>query len=90
MPERFLGSDIDVRGRSFELIPFGSGRRICPGLPLAMRMLDLMLGSLIHCFDWKLEDEKMTMEDKFGLTLQLSQPLRALPRTPTDNTKNSM
>ncbi|XP_015894363.1 geraniol 8-hydroxylase [Ziziphus jujuba] len=78
-PERFLGSDIDVRGQSFELIPFGSGRRICPGLPLAMRMLYLILGSLIHSFAWELEDEKITMDDKFGLTLQLAQPLRALP-----------
>ena len=81
MPERFLGSDIDVRGRNFGLIPFGGGRRICPGLPLAMRMLHLMLGSLINSFDWKLEDEKtMALEDKFGLTLQLAQPLRAVPK----------
>ncbi|KAK9276156.1 hypothetical protein L1049_005687 [Liquidambar formosana] len=83
VPERFLGSDIDVKGRDFELIPFGAGRRMCPGLPLAMRMLHLMLGSLIHSFDWKLEDgvkhEDMNMEDKFGITLQKAQPLRAVP-----------
>ena len=82
-PERFIGSEIDVKGRNFELIPFGAGRRICPGLPLAIRMLHLMLGSLIHTFDWKLEDgfkpEDMSMEDKFGLTLQMAQPLRAIP-----------
>ncbi|XP_050226889.1 geraniol 8-hydroxylase-like [Mercurialis annua] len=82
-PERFLKSDIDVQGRNFELVPFGAGRRICPGLPLAMRMLYLMLGSLINCFDWKLEDgvelESMDMEDKFGLSLQKAKPLRAIP-----------
>ncbi|CAN6548732.1 unnamed protein product [Malus baccata var. baccata] len=82
-PERFLGSEIDVLGRNLELIPFGGGRRICPGLPLAMRMLHLMLGSLINSFDWKLEDEvvpeTMNMEEKFGLTLQMAQPLRAVP-----------
>ncbi|KAH9621547.1 hypothetical protein KSS87_022682, partial [Heliosperma pusillum] len=54
-PERFLGTQIDVKGHDFELIPFGAGRRICPGLPLALRMLHLMLGSLIHGFDWKLQ-----------------------------------
>ncbi|KAG2677463.1 hypothetical protein I3760_12G098700 [Carya illinoinensis] len=83
MPERFFGSEIDVRGRNFELIPFGGGRRICPGLPLAIRMLHLMLGSLIHAFDWKLEDgfekEDMNMEDKFGLTLQIAYPVKAVP-----------
>ncbi|GKU95412.1 hypothetical protein SLEP1_g8776 [Rubroshorea leprosula] len=83
MPERFLESEIDVKGRDFELIPFGGGRRICPGLPLAMRMLHLMLGSLINCFDWKLEDgvtpENMDMDEKFGITLQKAEPLRAIP-----------
>ncbi|KAK2664719.1 hypothetical protein Ddye_003293 [Dipteronia dyeriana] len=83
VPERFLGSDMDVRGRDFELIPFGAGRRICPGLPLAMRMLYLMLGTLIHSFDWKLEGgvkpENMDMDDKFGITVQRAQPLLAVP-----------
>ncbi|KAL9242861.1 hypothetical protein vseg_016819 [Gypsophila vaccaria] len=82
-PERFLGSNIDVKGRDFELIPFGAGRRICPGLPLAIRMLHLMLGSLIHDFDWKLEGglspEKMNMEEKFGLTSEKLHRLRAIP-----------
>ncbi|GMN49201.1 hypothetical protein TIFTF001_018370 [Ficus carica] len=61
-----------------------SGRRICPGMPLAIRMLHLMLGSLLHTFDWKLEDgvtpETIDMEDKFGITLQRAKPLRALRR----------
>lgn len=80
-PERFLGSEIDVRGRNFELIPFGAGRRICPGMPLAIRMLHLMLGTLIHSFDWKLEDGKkdVDMDDKFGITLEMARPLRAVP-----------
>ncbi|KAI9195704.1 hypothetical protein LWI28_017319 [Acer negundo] len=83
VPERFLGLDVDVKGRNFEVIPFGAGRRICPGLPLAMRMLYLMLGTLINSFDWKLEGglkpEKMDMDDKFGITIQRAQPLHAIP-----------
>ncbi|WJX13942.1 hypothetical protein P8452_04276 [Trifolium repens] len=73
LPERFLGSEIDVKGRHFKLTPFGSGRRICPGSPLAVRMLHLMLGSLINCFDWKLENN---MEPK---DMNLDKPLRAIP-----------
>lgn len=82
VPERFFGSDLDVKGRNFELIPFGGGRRICPGLPLAIRMLPLILGSLIHSFDWKLETvtpKNMDMDDKFGITLQMAEPLLVVP-----------
>ncbi|KAL4295393.1 hypothetical protein GQ457_12G001120 [Hibiscus cannabinus] len=83
MPERFLGSEIDVKGRDFRLIPFGAGRRICPGLSLANRMLHLMLGSLINVFDWKLEggisSNETNMEEKFGLSVQTVNPLRAIP-----------
>ncbi|XP_058735193.1 geraniol 8-hydroxylase-like isoform X1 [Vicia villosa] len=82
-PERFLESKIDAIGHNFELLPFGAGRRICPGISLATKMLPLMLGSFINCFNWKLEDgmkvEDMNMEDKFGLSLEKSQPLRVVP-----------
>ncbi|XP_020203433.1 geraniol 8-hydroxylase [Cajanus cajan] len=71
-PERFLGSEIDVKGRHSQLTPFGGGRRICPGLPLAMRMLHLMLGSLINGFDWKFEND-------VNPDIDMGQPLRAIP-----------
>ncbi|XP_052288593.1 geraniol 8-hydroxylase-like [Citrus sinensis] len=79
IPERFLGSDVDFKGQNFELIPFGAGRRICPGLSLAIRRLYLMLGSLINSFDWMLEDENMDMEEKFGPTIKKAKPLRTIP-----------
>ncbi|XP_058760878.1 cytochrome P450 76T24-like [Vicia villosa] len=72
-PERFIGSEIDVKGRHFKLIPFGSGRRICPGSPLAVRMLHSMLGSLINSFDWKLEN---SIEPK---DMNLDKSLKAIP-----------
>ncbi|CAI9112543.1 OLC1v1013004C1 [Oldenlandia corymbosa var. corymbosa] len=82
-PERFLESEIDIRGRDFELIPFGAGRRICPGLSLAVKMIPVVLGSLLNVFDWKLEGgiapEKLDMEEKFGFTLQKARALRAVP-----------
>ncbi|KAL6322153.1 hypothetical protein AAG906_005093 [Vitis piasezkii] len=86
VPERFLECEIDVKGRDFQLIPFGAGRRICPGLLLGHRMVHLMLASLLHSFDWKLEDgmkpEDMDMTEKFGFTLRKAQPLQAVPIKP--------
>ncbi|KAK7405765.1 hypothetical protein VNO78_07374 [Psophocarpus tetragonolobus] len=83
LPERFLDTEIDIKGHHFELIPFGSGRRICPGLPLAIRMLPLMLGSLVNCFHWKLEEgiklDDLDKEDEYGITLEKSQPVRIVP-----------
>ncbi|KAK4406668.1 cytochrome [Sesamum angolense] len=82
-PERFLDSKIDIRGQDFELIPFGSGRRICPGLPLAYRIVHVLVASLIHNFDWKLEGgitpDELDMKEKFQLTLQKAVPLKAVP-----------
>ncbi|KAJ4787203.1 Cytochrome P450 76C4 [Rhynchospora pubera] len=81
-PERFLESDIDFKGRDFELIPFGAGRRICPGMPLAYRMVHLMLGSLLHRFEWKLPEEEakngLDMSEKFGVTLAMARHLKVI------------
>ncbi|XP_019187859.1 PREDICTED: geraniol 8-hydroxylase-like [Ipomoea nil] len=82
-PERFWNSEIDVRGRDFELIPFGAGRRICPAMPMALRMVPIMLGSLLNSFRWKIEGDiapkDLNMEEKFGITLAKAHPLRAIP-----------
>ncbi|RZC73037.1 hypothetical protein C5167_048519 [Papaver somniferum] len=82
-PERFLDLKSDYKGQDFELIPFGSGRRICPGLPLAHRMVHLVLGLLLQSFDWELENglkpENLDMEEEFGFTLAKATGLRAIP-----------
>uniref|UniRef100_A0A0D3HBI1 Cytochrome P450 n=1 Tax=Oryza barthii TaxID=65489 RepID=A0A0D3HBI1_9ORYZ len=82
MPERFFERNIDFRGVHFELIPFGKGRRICPGMPLANRMVHLVLGSLLNQFKWNLpvdiERNGIDMSEKFGLTLVKAIPLCAL------------
>ncbi|KAL2337424.1 hypothetical protein Fmac_011870 [Flemingia macrophylla] len=83
LPERFLDSDTNFKGQHFELIPFGAGRRICPGLPLAYRTVHVILASLLHNYDWKLADGKKphdtNMSEIFGLTLRKAQPLRVIP-----------
>ncbi|KAI5391563.1 hypothetical protein KIW84_076393 [Lathyrus oleraceus] len=53
-PERFLESSINFLGKDFELIPFGAGRRICPGISMAAASLELILANLLYSFDWKL------------------------------------
>ncbi|KAL3829596.1 hypothetical protein ACJIZ3_018398 [Penstemon smallii] len=83
MPERFLEQETDFHGQHFELIPFGGGRRICLGLPLANRTVHLMVATFIHNFDWKLEGGlkpgEIDMTENFGLTLQKATPLKAVP-----------
>ncbi|KAK4400333.1 Flavonoid 3',5'-hydroxylase [Sesamum angolense] len=84
-PERFLRDNqkCDFSGNSFHYLPFGSGRRICAGLPLAERMLMYLLASLLHSFEWKLDSEIIDMSYTFGAFLRKSTPLLAIP-TPSD------
>ncbi|ESQ51635.1 hypothetical protein EUTSA_v10016531mg [Eutrema salsugineum] len=82
-PERFLENQIDVRGRDYEFTPFGAGRRICPGLNLAMKTVPLIVASLLYFFHWKLPNgvvpEDLDMDETFGLTLHKTNPLHAVP-----------
>lgn len=81
-PERFIGSNVDYKGQHFELIPFGAGRRMCVGIPLADRMLHLALGSLLHEFDWELDSsvtrKTLDMRDKIGIVVRKLEPLKAV------------
>ncbi|KAB2041924.1 hypothetical protein ES319_D02G180900v1 [Gossypium barbadense] len=54
IPERFIDNPIDLKGQHFELLPFGGGRRICPGINMGMTVLELALANLLYFFDWKL------------------------------------
>lgn len=87
-PERFLGQDIDVKGQSFELLPFGSGRRMCPGYSLGLKVIQASLANLLHGFNWKLPEgmskEELDMEEIFGLSTPRKIPLVAVaePRLP--------
>nr|WET52780.1 cytochrome P450 76BV1 [Ajuga reptans] len=80
-PERFLHNNIDYRGQSFELTPFGSGRRVCPGIPIAHPTLHLIVAHMVNSFDWKLMDEMPPNMDDHdcGLVIRLVNPLKAIP-----------
>ncbi|CAL2255136.1 unnamed protein product [Prunus armeniaca] len=83
IPERFVGSNIDVRGNHFELIPFGSGRRRCPGIQLGLTVVQLIVAQLVHCFDWELPNSmllnELDMSEEFGLTVPRAKHLLAIP-----------
>ncbi|XP_062148744.1 cytochrome P450 71AU50-like [Alnus glutinosa] len=82
-PERFVGSNIDVRGRDFQLIPFGSGRRGCPGMQLGLTAVRLVVAQLVHCFDWELPNNmlptELDMTEEFGLVTPRAKHLLAFP-----------
>jgi cytochrome P450 len=83
LPERFLECGEVFRGEDFGFIPFGAGRRMCPGVPFAHRVVHTMLATLLYHFDWKLPNgekiEDMDMTEKFGITLHKVKPLMVIP-----------
>eukprot|EP01018_Ginkgo_biloba_P006613 Gb_10643 [translate_table: standard] len=82
-PERFIGSPIDIKGQNFEVLPFGSGRRACPGQPLGTTVVEYALATLLHCFDWRLPDgmkpEDLSMTEEVGLSTPRAVHLIAVP-----------
>ncbi|KAL8149915.1 hypothetical protein AgCh_006791 [Apium graveolens] len=62
LPERFMNSNIDLKGQHFELIPFGTGRRMCPGMLMGVATTELALANLLYSFNWELPPG-MTKED---------------------------
>ncbi|CAI9281779.1 unnamed protein product [Lactuca saligna] len=88
-PERFLTSDkdIDVKGNHYELLPFGSGRRMCPGVSFALQALGLTLASLLQQFTIKKpSDDVVDMTESMGMTNGKATPLVVLlgPRLSTN------
>ncbi|RYR25746.1 hypothetical protein Ahy_B02g059740 isoform B [Arachis hypogaea] len=80
-PERFLKEhkDIDFKGHNFEFIPFGAGRRMCPGIPFGLQMMQLMLANLLHGFDIVTVDGKpVDMVEEVGLTSVKASPLHVI------------
>lgn len=82
MPERFLNTSVDFRGQDFRLIPFGAGRRGCPGITFAMASVELVLVNLMQKFTWDLPDgkkgEELDIVEHPGVTIHRKNPLFAV------------
>jgi cytochrome P450 len=93
IPERFLEGGphemLEAQGKHFELLPFGAGRRQCPGMVFGLTVVQLQVASLLHAFDWSLPNgmtpDKLDMADGLGLTPPMRIPLVAVakPRLPS-------
>ncbi|KAH7277176.1 hypothetical protein KP509_39G037800 [Ceratopteris richardii] len=83
-PERFEYKNIEIKGQCYELLPFGSGRRMCAGLPVAISMVGLTLANLVHCFNIELPDgqspETVNTEEKNGISANKAVPTVILPK----------
>jgi len=83
-PDRFSNSNIDVGGLNYNLLPFGSGRRRCPGFNLAQRMVQYSLATILHAFDWfpqpGIKPEDMNMMETFGSICPKVEPLVAIAK----------
>ncbi|XP_012568431.1 cytochrome P450 CYP736A12-like [Cicer arietinum] len=82
-PERFVDKTMNYQGQDFECIPFGSGRRRCPGIHLGLVTVRFVIAQLVHCFNWELPSNitpsNLNMEEKFGLSIPRAQHLHAIP-----------
>ncbi|KAL6580261.1 hypothetical protein OROMI_008285 [Orobanche minor] len=83
VPERFLNSSVDFKGLDFDFIPFGVGRRGCPGISFASGAMEFLLANLVQKFVWKLgngvEAEDLDMSESSGITVHRGVPLLVVP-----------
>ncbi|XP_057793711.1 trimethyltridecatetraene synthase-like [Salvia miltiorrhiza] len=82
LPERFVGEDIDMTGSNFSLLPFGSGRRRCPGYKLGLKIVGTMLANLLHGFEMRLVEgmrpQDICVEELYGLTVHPKECLQLI------------
>ncbi|KAM3339305.1 hypothetical protein P3S68_029174 [Capsicum galapagoense] len=82
-PERFMKEDVDMKGHDYRLLPFGAGRRTCPGMNLAVNLVTSMIAHLLHHFVWSLpngvEVKDVDMMESPGTVTYMQTPLHVVP-----------
>ncbi|XVF49793.1 hypothetical protein PTKIN_Ptkin04bG0044100 [Pterospermum kingtungense] len=85
IPERFENSSIDFKGQDFQFIPFGIGRRNCPGMPFGVASVEYVTANLLCWFNWELPNgeiaENLDMSERYGLSVNKKVPLHILPKS---------
>ncbi|GAY63443.1 hypothetical protein CUMW_225640, partial [Citrus unshiu] len=83
IPDTFLECSIDYKGNNFEYIPFGAGRRICPGISFADAIMKLSLVVLLYHFDWTLPNEMkhedLDMTETFSVGIRTKDDMYIIP-----------
>jgi cytochrome P450 len=83
IPERFENSSTTVMGAEYEYLPFGAGRRMCPGAALGLANVQLPLANILYHFNWKLPNgasyDEIDMTESFGATVQRKTELLLVP-----------
>ncbi|CAL1376744.1 unnamed protein product [Linum trigynum] len=82
-PERFFDNSIDFKGLNFEFLPFGAGRRICPGIDFATATIEITLAKLLYHFDLKppngVKAEELDMTEAYGGVMKRKNSLKLIP-----------
>lgn len=82
IPERFMDQE-KVKELSkinnFNYIPFGMGRRSCPGANLAIATAHLVVAALVQCFDWELRGSKLDTEVGINITTTMAKSIVCYP-----------
>ena len=83
LPERFVDCSVDYKGTDFQFLPFGGGVRTCPGISMAVRVIQLVVATMVVNFDWLVpggsQPSELNMEEKMGLVLERKYPLVLIP-----------
>ncbi|PWA73981.1 cytochrome P450 [Artemisia annua] len=90
-PERFVETEVDFRGQDFRFLPFGGGRRGCPGYAFGLATIELALARLLYHFDWSLPNgvgpDDVNLDEIFGLATRKKTALKLVP---TENTNRGL